>query len=166
MKKLKKLISDRRLWLTAGEDQVVEDGDPAAAFLLVAGAGRELPAEVVTRLGLTVSKAGRIKYPGAPKLGKPAEGERAKEADEDGGGKVIKIGGTDDEILEEVADEEGAAEELEEDADDSDRNDEPVPEWTGRTSPEKYLGRYPTGPKADIARAVIAAAKAGADGAA
>ncbi len=47
--------------------------------------------------------------------------------------------------------------------DDSDRKDEPALEWPGRTSAEKYLERYPTGPKAELAAAVIAA-KAGAVG--
>ncbi len=151
----KKLISDRRLWLTAGEDQVVEDGDPAAAFLLVGVAGRTIPAEVVSRLKLTISKKGRIEYPGAPKLGKPAKGGRAKEADEDAGGKVLKFGGGKDEAAEAVA----------KGSDDSDRNDAPAPDWPGLTSPEAYLKRYPTGPKAELAAAVIAA-NAGADGAA
>ena len=32
----KKLVTDRRLWLTADQNRVVEEGDPAAAFLLVA----------------------------------------------------------------------------------------------------------------------------------
>ncbi len=155
--KQKKLITDRRLWLTADRDQVVEDGDVAAAFLLVARAGREIPAEVVTELGLTISKAGRVKYPGAPKLVKPAKGERAKEADEGGGGKVLKFGGEVDEAKA------LAAKAVADGSDDSDRNDEPVPEWPGRTSPEKYLERYPTGPKAELAARVIAA-NAGVDG--
>ena len=147
---MKNLITDRRLWLTAGEDRVVEQGDPEAAFLLVGCAGREIPADVVSRLGLTISKTGRIKYPGAPKLGKPAKSERAKTADEDGGGKVIKIG--------------GAAQEDEKAADDSDRDDEPAPEWPGRTSPEKYLELYPTGRRAELAKTVIAAQDDGAGG--
>ncbi len=50
----KKLITDRRLWLTADRDHVVEDGDPAAAFLFVARAGREIPADEASRLQLKI----------------------------------------------------------------------------------------------------------------
>lgn len=49
--------------------------------------------------------------------------------------------------------------------DDSDRNDEAAPEWTGRMDVDKYIALYPDGPKAPLARAVIAARDDGADGA-
>ena len=52
------LVADRRLWLTQGKDEVVEDGDPRAAFLLV-GAGGGIPAAEVRRLGLR-AEGGRI----------------------------------------------------------------------------------------------------------
>lgn len=41
---------DRKLWLTAGRDRVVEDGDPAAAFLY-ATPGQRVPREEAERLG-------------------------------------------------------------------------------------------------------------------
>lgn len=43
---------DRRLWLTADRQRVVEDGDPEARFLLTAGPGDELPMEMAKRYGL------------------------------------------------------------------------------------------------------------------
>lgn len=42
---------DRRLWLTADKSQVVEDGDPTAAFLL-GGVGHQISDDEATRLGL------------------------------------------------------------------------------------------------------------------
>lgn len=50
------IISDRRLYLTADEKRVVEEGDPEAAFLLV-GAGGELPSAVAEQYGLIGKKA-------------------------------------------------------------------------------------------------------------
>lgn len=43
---------DRRLWLTADRSRVVEDGDPAAAFLW-AVEGREVPHVEAERVGYT-----------------------------------------------------------------------------------------------------------------
>ena len=57
------IVADRRLWLTADRSRVVEDGDPAAAFLLAAP-GAEIPADDARRLGLSV-EAGRVVLPGA-----------------------------------------------------------------------------------------------------
>ena len=145
---MKNLITDRRLWLTAGEDRVVEQGDPEAAFLLVGCAGREIPADVASRLQLKVIDS-RIAYPGSPDFEEAAEAEEVEE--EENAGQVLRFG-------------EGAQEEELEEADDSDRNNEPAPEWAGRTGPEAYLKRYPTGPRAELAARVIAA-NAGADGA-
>lgn len=45
-------ISDRRLWLNRDKSAVVEDGDPAAAFLLV-GEGCELDEDTAATYGLT-----------------------------------------------------------------------------------------------------------------
>ncbi len=143
---MKNLVTDRRLWLTAGEDRVVEDGDPEAAFLLVGVAGRTIPADVASKLQLQIVD-GRISYPGSPDF-EEAEVKAEEVEEDDDGGKVLRFG-------------EGAQEEeLEEEADDSDRNDEPAPDWPDRTSPETYLRRYPTGPKAELARAVIDAREA------
>ena len=154
---MKKLTADRRLWLTAEKDQVVEEGDGEAAFLL-AGAGRTIPVAEVERLEL-VDVDGRIVYPDGPTAEElQAAEERAKrrggvkleeveeEISEDAPGKVLTFGGGEDS------------------PDDSDRNDEAPPEWTGRMSPKAYLKRYPAGPKAELARAVIAAQDDGADG--
>ncbi len=146
---MKNLVTDRRLWLTAGEDRVVEDGDPAAAFLLVGHAGRTIPADVAARLELDVVD-GRIVYPGAPDI-EGAQG--AGETDEEDEPKTHRFGGSTDAAEEEEAEaEEEAEEEL-----------EAVPDWPDRVGPEAYLERYPTGPKAELARAVIAA-EDGADG--
>lgn len=46
-----KYIADRKLWLTADRERVVEDGDPEARFLLAAP-GRAVPEEQAVRLGL------------------------------------------------------------------------------------------------------------------
>ncbi len=46
-----KYIADRKLWLTADRERVVEDGDPEARFLL-AVPGRAVPEEQAVRLGL------------------------------------------------------------------------------------------------------------------
>lgn len=46
-----KYVTDKRLWLTADRERVVEDGDPAAAFLL-ASPGKELDEATVKRYGL------------------------------------------------------------------------------------------------------------------
>lgn len=43
---------DRKLWLTADKEAVVEDGDPSAAFLL-GGEGDEIDDAEGERLGLT-----------------------------------------------------------------------------------------------------------------
>jgi len=47
------LAADRRLYLDAGGTRVLEDGDPAAAFLLAAP-GRAIPKADVARLGLVL----------------------------------------------------------------------------------------------------------------
>lgn len=57
------LVSDRRLYLTSDKEQVVEDGDPRAAFLF-ATEGFEIQAVEVERYGLT-SVDGRVVIHGA-----------------------------------------------------------------------------------------------------
>lgn len=64
------IVADRRLWLTADKARVVEDGDPAAAFLL-ASPGTEIPAGEVERLKLS-AKDGKVVLPG----GEPAGEEK------------------------------------------------------------------------------------------
>ena len=146
------LIADRRLWLTVDRDQVVEEGDVRARFLL-AGVRGVIPVAEAERLKLK-STGGRVIYRDGPELAElqgQEAGEAAvqkEEAGEAATGKTLKFGG--DKAVEA--------------ADDSDRNN-PVPEWPGRTSPETYLRLYPTGPKAELAAAVIAAKDDGAGGA-
>lgn len=53
--------SDRRLWLTAAKDMVVEDGDPRAAFLF-APTGGEILSQEVLRYDLTMAD-GRVVLP-------------------------------------------------------------------------------------------------------
>lgn len=73
-----RMIADRRLWLTADEARVVEEGDPEAAFLL-AGEGSLIPVPEVERLGLK-SEDGKIVLPGA----RPAVDAGAGSGDEAG----------------------------------------------------------------------------------
>ncbi len=188
---MKKLISDRRLWLTEDGDQVVEEGDERARFLLV-GAGGTVAAAEVERLDLTTKK-GRIRYAGGPsvaELTKPAKDEsRASKVvepetdisfggDKTGGAPPIDpppTGGESEEVDSEPAEasvangetpgeDEAAGADV---ADDSDRNEGELEEWPGRRSPEAYLRQYPTGPKAELAKRHIDAAARddGADGA-
>ena len=212
---MKKLISDRRLWTTADGDQVVEDLDPRARFLLVGCAGRTIPASVAERLGLEIED-GRIIYPGAD-LGVLNEGEGGAEViDEKDDGKTHRFGGDEtggrDKIdpppgdeadtsrradpkggaesavaADDLAERRAAAEALQEEkaearraeleaaeaaarkgtqgeADDSDRNDDPAPEWKLKTAPAEYLKKWPDGKNAELAKAVLAAQDAGADG--
>ena len=140
---MKELTADRRLWLTAKKDQVVEEGDRRAAFLL-AGIAGTIPAAEVERLKLKAAK-GRIVYPDAPDPVEDPEEDPVEETSEDAPGKVLTFGGG-------------------EDPPDASDPDEAPPEWPGRMSPKLYLKRYPKGPKAELARAVIAAQDDGADG--
>lgn len=48
-------VADRRLWLTAERDRLVEDGDPAAAFLFCAP-GQPVAMEEARRFGLVDPK--------------------------------------------------------------------------------------------------------------
>lgn len=236
------VISDRRLYLTADNDRIVEEGDADARFLL-AGAGGTIKAAEAKRLDLG-TKNGRITYLGGPRLQKPGKGEDAAErVDPDPHDpKILELGdptggrdkidpegeegtgsaerappkgsdepavaaGSDERIEVRAAENEEARERgraelearraaklaelerravaaeaeaaklaealaealaaveaaggAEEEADDSHRN---IPEWAQRMSPEGYLKRYPNGPNAEFARAVIAARDDGADG--
>lgn len=60
------IVADRRLWLTADKARVVEDGDPAAAFLLAAP-GTEISAGEVERLRLS-AKDGKVVLPGGEQV--------------------------------------------------------------------------------------------------
>lgn len=63
--------ADRRLWLTADKERVVEDGDPEAAFLL-ASKGTEIDDAEAERYGLTKAKAP------APDKAKAAPADKAR----------------------------------------------------------------------------------------
>jgi hypothetical protein len=65
-------IIDRKLWLTADKDQVVEDGDPRASFLY-ATPGDELSDEDVKQYGIKVKAA-----PKADDKQAPAPANKAK----------------------------------------------------------------------------------------
>lgn len=62
------MILDRKVWLTADKGEVVEDGDPRAAFLL-GNEGVEIPDDEAKRLGL------------APRVEQPVDEEEAAPAD-------------------------------------------------------------------------------------
>jgi hypothetical protein len=53
---------DRRLWLTADREHVVEDGDPEAAFLL-GGPGDEVDDDEAKRLGIKPRKSKQADRP-------------------------------------------------------------------------------------------------------
>ena len=165
------LKADRRLYETPEKDAIVEEGDVRGRWLL-AGLGSTIGASDVEKYHLEM-KRGRVHYPGCPELETPPGVKKAPKPEdkaatehEDKGllfkraereEKTLRFGGDGE-------DEEGG----EDGEDDSDRNkedaSEPSPEWTDRMSAEKYIERYPTGPKAKLAAAVIAAQDDGADG--
>lgn len=72
------ILADRRLWLTADKSRVVEDGDPAAAFLLAAP-GTEIAPDDVKRFELRVEGT-KVVLPGAE--GEDASGEAGNASDE------------------------------------------------------------------------------------
>ena len=59
------MFLDRRLWLTADREGVVEDGDPKAAFLL-GNEGTEVPDAEAKRLGVKAKSAPANKAKSAP----------------------------------------------------------------------------------------------------
>lgn len=69
--------ADRRLWLTADRQRVVEDGDEEAAFLLAAP-GHIIPDREIARLGLE-ARDGKVRY----KAKRPAEDKAFKGPSED-----------------------------------------------------------------------------------
>lgn len=72
-----KIVSDRRLYLTADKETVVEHGDTRAAFLL-AGEGSEISMPEAERLGLSVED-GRVVYPDAPEAAEEPQDEEPVE---------------------------------------------------------------------------------------
>lgn len=73
---------DRRLWLTAGKDKVVEDGDPAAAFLWGV-AGDEVDVEEAARLGYKArSQPANKQAPEPPNKSASTDDEDGDERDE------------------------------------------------------------------------------------
>lgn len=65
------VIVDRRLWLTADKDKLVEDGDPKAAFLW-ANEGLEVTDEEANRVGYK-PKGGKSKGGSDAGEGRPAK---------------------------------------------------------------------------------------------
>jgi hypothetical protein len=72
-------VTDRKLWLTADRERVVEDGDPEAASLL-ASKGKAIPDDVAKRYGLT----GKPARPEAAEAAEAAEVPAADAADPEG----------------------------------------------------------------------------------
>lgn len=58
-------IADRKLWLTADKERVVEDGDPAASFLF-ATPGDEISDEDAKRYGVKAKSKPADKQAPAP----------------------------------------------------------------------------------------------------
>lgn len=73
------LTADRRLWLTRDRSAVVEDGDPAAAFLLAAPGTAISPTDV-DRLGLS-GDGERVSLPRAAEPEPAPEPEPEPEAE-------------------------------------------------------------------------------------
>lgn len=73
------LEADRRLYLDAGRTQLLEDGDPAAAFLLAAP-GRAIPKADVARLGLVLVE-GTVQQPPLVKQAVQPENKMVELAD-------------------------------------------------------------------------------------
>jgi len=72
--------ADRRLWLSGDRSRVVEDGDPAAAFLLAAP-GAAIAGTEAVRLGLQTVDGVIHLPPEEKKAPKPADKARAKPGD-------------------------------------------------------------------------------------
>jgi hypothetical protein len=72
-----KFVTDRKLWLTADKSEVVEDGDPRAAFLL-ASAGKEIDAETAERYGLSGKAKGGKPNAEAKAVTAPPENKAVK----------------------------------------------------------------------------------------
>lgn len=80
-----RITVDRRVWLNAARDAIVEDGDPAAAFLY-ATEGKRVPREEAERLGLLVGKGAKRSAPAEDKqASKPEDKQAAKPADKTAG---------------------------------------------------------------------------------
>lgn len=120
------LIADRRLYVTENRERVVEEGDPAAAFLL-AGEGCRIHSDDVAAHDLAW-KDGEVVYPGygsEVKQQPPPENKMAPKPED-------------------------KAAEGQEEADEG-----PEEEWGLQTSPEDYLEKYPDGPNAELARQIL-----------
>lgn len=71
--------TDRRLWLTADKERVVEEGDPDAAFLFVS-AGKEVSDEDASRYGLDAPAPAPAPEPEPEKQADPPADKQAKRA--------------------------------------------------------------------------------------
>lgn len=87
------LVADRRLYLDAARELVLEEGDPRAAYHLC-GPGSTVPSTTVRRLGLKMVN-GRLEQRPAIKAAEPAEDKQAEKpadkalvsAEDKGGGR-------------------------------------------------------------------------------
>lgn len=88
------LRTDRRLYVTADRSRIVEEGDPAGAFLLVGRAG-VLSVEDVQRYRVQ-RRDGRIIYPGygIPEEEEPREPETPEVPDAPGEADAPQAGGS------------------------------------------------------------------------
>ncbi len=123
------LTSDRRLYVTADRSQVVEEGDPHAAYLLV-GVGGQIDSDSVARHGLSW-KDGKVVVPGAKAMPAPenkmAPPPENKGSEGDADPKPVTL-------------------------------EEMLSEWESRglkSEPEAYLARRPEGPQAELAQAIV-----------
>lgn len=71
------MIADRNLYLTADKERVVEEGDPAAAFMFYSK-GKEIPDDEAGRYGLLAPAAPPEPEPAAEeKQAEPADNKQA-----------------------------------------------------------------------------------------
>lgn len=87
------IVADRRLWLTADRQGVVEEGDPRAAFLLAAP-GRRVPASEVERLGIRDEDGDVIlpEYEPAEEPAEEEEGDDGPAGEEEESGATVQFG--------------------------------------------------------------------------
>lgn len=69
------VIAEERLWLTAGRDRVVAEGDEEAAFLF-AGVGQRIPWADAVRYGLIETVPGPVDEPAEPEHAGRQKGRR------------------------------------------------------------------------------------------
>ena len=86
--------ADRTLYLNADQSKVVEEGDSAAAFLLVRE-GSQIDTALAERYGLKSSAKAEDKAVAAPEADKADEPEEAEQETEDGDELACPVDGCD-----------------------------------------------------------------------